>query len=70
MPGPIKRSTNPARADGDLEIRDGVSDFGRPLDREALRVPQGPNSGAAATFGRWPGDESDEEILAILEELS
>lgn len=42
----------------------------RKLDRTALRQPQGPDSGLNAIIGRWPGDESDEEILALLEELS
>jgi hypothetical protein len=36
---------------------------------EALRQPQGPNTGAAAIFGKWPGDETEEELLAALEEL-
>ena len=34
------------------------------------RVRQGPNSGIAAIMGKWPGDETDEEIAAILEHLS
>jgi hypothetical protein len=33
-------------------------------------VPQGPRSGINAIFGRWPGDESDEEIMEALERLS
>jgi hypothetical protein len=40
------------------------------LDMRALRVPQGPTTGVAAIIGKWPGDESDEEILRALEELS
>lgn len=40
------------------------------LDLEALRVPQGPYTGINAIIGKWPGDESDEEIQALLEELS
>lgn len=39
-------------------------------DREDLRQPQGPTSGLNAIFGRWPGDETDEEIFALLEEIS
>jgi hypothetical protein len=35
-----------------------------------LRVHQGPRSGINAIFGRWPGDESDEEVLDALEQLS
>lgn len=40
------------------------------LDLKALHVPQGPKSGINAIIGKWPGDESEEEILALLEELS
>jgi hypothetical protein len=35
-----------------------------------LRRPQGPRSGVNAIFGRWPGDESDEEFAAAVEALS
>jgi hypothetical protein len=42
----------------------------RRLDLKALHVPQGPDSGINAIMGKWPGDESEEEILAALEELS
>ena len=41
-----------------------------PLDVAALRSPQGPRSGINAIFGKWPGDETDEEIRAALEKLS
>jgi hypothetical protein len=40
------------------------------LDLKALHVPQGPDSGINAIMGKWPGDESEEEILALLEDLS
>lgn len=40
------------------------------LDLKALHQPQGPNSGINAIMGKWPGDESEEEILALLEEMS
>jgi hypothetical protein len=40
------------------------------LDLEALHQPQGPDSGINAIMGKWPGDETDEEILALLEEMS
>ncbi|HEX4498360.1 MAG TPA: hypothetical protein VIE43_21970 [Thermoanaerobaculia bacterium] len=40
------------------------------MDLKALHVPQGPDSGINAIIGKWPGDESDEEIFALLEELS
>jgi hypothetical protein len=42
----------------------------RKLDRASLHQPQGPDSGINAIIGRWPGDESDEEIIALLDELS
>ena len=34
----------------------------------ATREPQTPASGANALFGRWPGDETEEELLAAFEE--
>jgi hypothetical protein len=40
------------------------------LDLKALHQPQGPDSGINAIMGKWPGDETDEEILALLEEMS
>ena len=42
----------------------------RLMDSGSLRQPQGPRSGVNAVFGRWPGDETDEEIAAALRELS
>jgi hypothetical protein len=42
----------------------------RRLDIASLHQPQGPDSGINAIIGKWPGDESEEEILALLEELS
>jgi len=42
----------------------------RRLDPSSLHVPQGPRSGASAIVGRWPGDETDEEIAAWLERTS
>ncbi len=41
-----------------------------PLDLRSLRVPQGPRSGINAIWGQWPGDESDAEFLAAMQELS
>ena len=35
-----------------------------------LRVPQGPGTGLNAIMGRWPGEETDEEIQGALNELS
>lgn len=45
-----------------------------PLDLQpsarVARQPQGPRSGINAIFGKWPGDETDEEIFRLLEEIS
>ena len=40
------------------------------MDRPSLDQPQTPTTGINAIIGRWPGDESEEEILAALEKLS
>lgn len=42
----------------------------RDLDTTALRQPQGQRSGVNAIIGRWPGEESDEEVAVALTELS
>jgi hypothetical protein len=42
----------------------------RVMDAPSLHQPQGPRSGVNAIIGRWPGDESEEEITAALRELS
>jgi hypothetical protein len=56
---------------GDLSV---WSSMPRPLDlamdQRALRVPQGPSSGVAAILGRLRTDETEEEFLAAIEELS
>lgn len=39
-------------------------------DTAKLRKPQGLKSGINAIVGKWPGDETEEEITAILKELS
>jgi hypothetical protein len=39
------------------------------LDRRSLK-PQGSRSGINAIIGRWPGDETEGEILEALEEIS
>ena len=39
-------------------------------DHLAYRRLQGSRSGLNAVFGHWPGDESEAEILAALEEIS
>lgn len=40
------------------------------LDVTKLREPQGARSGMAAIMGKWPGDETDEDIEQALEQLS
>jgi hypothetical protein len=40
------------------------------LDPHARRLPPGTGSGLAAVIGQWPGDETDEQVLAALAELS
>lgn len=40
------------------------------LDTQALRKPQGSRSGLNAIIGAWPGEETDDEIFALLEEIS
>jgi hypothetical protein len=42
----------------------------RIIDGANLRQPQGPRSGVNAIIGRWPGEETDEEIAGALRELS
>jgi hypothetical protein len=42
----------------------------RDLDVTTLRQLQGPRSGVNAIIGRWPGDETDDEVAAALRELS
>lgn len=32
-------------------------------------VPQDATSGVSAFFGTWPGDETDAELLALLDEI-
>lgn len=40
------------------------------IDTQSLSRHQGPLSGLNAIFGRWPGDETDEEIFSALEAIS
>lgn len=40
------------------------------LDAQSLRKPQGARSGLNAVVGAWPGEETDDEIFALLEEIS
>lgn len=39
------------------------------LDLSSLRKAQGPRSGMAAILGRWPGEETDDEVEAALARL-
>jgi hypothetical protein len=40
------------------------------LDLRSLHKAQGPRSGVSAVMGRWPGDETDDEVDELLTELS
>ena len=55
-----------AREKGDELFERVPGPFGGPLQAP---VPQVERSGVAAVFGTWPGDETDEELLAQLEEV-
>lgn len=50
------------------------SDFPQPGSRRLapaeLRQPQGPKTGLNAIIGKWPGDETDDEVAASLEQMS
>jgi hypothetical protein len=37
------------------------------LNMSSIKRQQGPSTGINAIFGHWPGDESEEEIIAALE---
>jgi hypothetical protein len=39
-------------------------------DVRLARQPQGPRSGINAIFGKWPGDETEEEFFRMVEEIS
>lgn len=62
-------SVEPAGPDAAVWARTPTPLF-RVMDSATLRQPQGPRSGVNAVVGRWPGDETDEEIAAALRELS
>jgi len=59
----------PAAAESAIWSRMPEPAAGR-IDVRALRKRQGPSSGLAAIVGRWPGDETDEEVEAALGALS
>jgi hypothetical protein len=42
---------------------------GRKLDLQSLRQPQTPQSGFANLIGKWPRDETEEEILDALKRM-
>lgn len=46
------------------------SPIGGRLLVQQLSRPQGPRSGLNAIFGKWPGDETDDQILEELDRLS
>jgi len=58
----------PAREHGDELFEQAPGPFGGPLPA-SRPVPQDERSGVAAMFGTWPGDETDEELLAALAEV-
>jgi hypothetical protein len=63
-------SITPA-SDLDLEVWSAEPEpLGAPLDAKTLRKPQGPRSGVSAIFGKWPGDETDEQFEALLKDHS
>jgi hypothetical protein len=41
----------------------------RTIDMKELRRKQKAGGGMAAIFGKWPGDETEEELLAALKEM-
>ncbi len=58
-------------ATGDMSVWSRIPPArGQPVEIARLRQAQGPRSGLPAIIGRWPGDESDEEIEAWLKEIS
>ena len=42
---------------------------GGQLEQRSFLKSQTPRTGAAAIYGRWPGDETEEELLAALREM-
>lgn len=62
-------SIEPAGRDAEVWSRVPTPLF-RIMDASSLRQTQGPRSGVNAVFGRWPGDENDDQIAAALRELS
>jgi len=40
------------------------------VDANSLREAQEPETGVNAIWGKWPGEETDEEIAKIIEAMS
>jgi hypothetical protein len=60
----------PASADDVAVFSSAPAPLVDDLDPHARSLPLGLGSGLAAIVGQWPGDETDEQILAALAELS
>ena len=60
----------PASADDVAVFSSAPAPLVDDLDPDAGRLPLGRWSGMAAVIGQWPGDETDDQILAALAELS
>lgn len=67
IPKPKPDPADPAMNVEKPILRSGIL---KKFDRSVLHQPQDPDSGLNAVMGKWPGDETDEEILALLEKLS
>ncbi len=66
----IEAETITAAADGLAVLSTSPKPLLPALDVRGLHRSQGAKSGVVAVFGRWPGDESDEEIETLLAEMS
>ena len=53
---------------GDRLFRQAPTPMVRTTPSLLVRQQQMPTTGANAVFGRWPGDETEEELLAACEE--
>lgn len=56
-------------ASADEQVHPSATSCGG-MDPTELRQPQDARSRVNAVIGRWPGEESDEEILVALREMS
>jgi hypothetical protein len=65
----IEADTISLASDSDLKIWSAEPEpLGARLDAKELHRSQGARSGISAIFGRWPGDETDEEFEVLLKE--